>query len=1226
MITKNVIVILSLLSYCKGIKGTLRDVAIGKNARQSSTFSTKYAPLAIDGDDRSCSVAGIGSSSRLYAWWMVDLEGVYPILEVTILNTFNFYESRYLSNFEIQVRNSSKRDETTSTSFSSYPNTISPGAIYKASNVEEVWGRYVRVVRKGGFRQDALVICDLKVFVRTEFTSGGASIVTSNKTITRNNNNDAPTITTTATTTTTTASLISETTTLGLISKTTTLIDSRDPYASALQTLLTPISAYQSSTYGQYAARLALDNNPLTCSIAGVGSQSGAFGWWRADLGEIMVVMVVQLVNTKKEYESNFLNDFTIFVDNSATNTSNRCASYAERTSIYPGSEVNFTCKASLTQGRFVTVKRDGGFRQDALSLCEVNIYGASKDIQFNTKIPNSKNTKAVQISKIKHTSWDQSTVYSDLGVHLALDNDPKTCMILGEGSFSPNRAWFRLNLPSITRVTGISMLNTANNYESRFMELFEVKIGTKLSTSSSSSSSSSSEYLCATHTPIVPPGFTVNITCLNVIKGDYVIVRRVGGFRKDALSVCDMVVYGIKNGGSGGGVTNKSEALPTTTTTSAAAATTTTSTTTTTTVNPKQIGENVCPANYWICEDAKICIKNAWKCDLEKDCADGSDEKGCDCTDSLHFECANKKCIDRKWLCDGYDDCGDESDEATCVQKCIFNEFTCNNGKCVSLKERCNAFDNCGDNSDEVNCDRCDTLKQYQCNNKECILKDERCDGVAQCGDKSDERGCDCGADGFTCASTGFCVYRSMMCNRIRDCPDNSDEVNCTCRSYERRCMRGACVHRDWWCDGVIDCAEGDDEGSCASCKPGDFQCFKGGCVDGRDRCDGVVQCRDQSDEMGCVSFPDPTLPNHVSLTLQGVKGHLTCADGWSDVWSSKTCAYLGLGTPQATILEPISTPSLYSILRSNTPTYDQLYTASFQSTSKCPSNHVVKVKCSQPECGTRSVPSSQIGKYVVNGDRAKRGAWPWQVQVLFEGAMSCGGSLISSQWLLTAAHCVHTNSIASETKDASKLFVKAGKILLKGVEQGQEQGSNVSQVIIHPDFNKSTMVYDFALIKLSRPLITTPYVKPVCLPSQSSKENSSIAYKVCVISGFGRKYFYFPLSDQLLQGRMDIMEPKTCLRNLAEINGESESSVGEVIDFKTMFCAGSYPTYKGINSCQGDSGGPLSCMGYDGLWRLEGLSSFSYGGLLRSCSNTILARVSIVTDWIRNTMAVYS
>jgi secreted trypsin-like serine protease len=42
-----------------------------------------------------------------------------------------------------------------------------------------------------------------------------------------------------------------------------------------------------------------------------------------------------------------------------------------------------------------------------------------------------------------------------------------------------------------------------------------------------------------------------------------------------------------------------------------------------------------------------------------------------------------------------------------------------------------------------------------------------------------------------------------------------------------------------------------------------------------------------------------------------------------------------------------------------------------------------------------------------ILNGTEALPGQWPWQV-ALKDGNLFCGGSLISSQWVVTAAHCV--------------------------------------------------------------------------------------------------------------------------------------------------------------------------------------------------------------------------
>ena len=51
----------------------------------------------------------------------------------------------------------------------------------------------------------------------------------------------------------------------------------------------------------------------------------------------------------------------------------------------------------------------------------------------------------------------------------------------------------------------------------------------------------------------------------------------------------------------------------------------------------------------------------------------------------------------------------------------------------------------------------------------------------------------------------------------------------------------------------------------------------------------------------------------------------------------------------------------------------------------------------------------------YIVNGEEAERHRYPWQVMVAKAGTKrpKCGGSLVSSRHVLTAAHCfVHTSS----------------------------------------------------------------------------------------------------------------------------------------------------------------------------------------------------------------------
>ena len=67
---------------------------------------------------------------------------------------------------------------------------------------------------------------------------------------------------------------------------------------------------------------------------------------------------------------------------------------------------------------------------------------------------------------------------------------------------------------------------------------------------------------------------------------------------------------------------------------------------------------------------------------------------------------------------------------------------------------------------------------------------------------------------------------------------------------------------------------------------------------------------------------------------------------------------------------------------------------------------NYTDAFNLNPPSCGKSSfVPSSFR---IVGGTQANPGDWRWQVQLLLFGEFICGGSLINSEWVVTAAHCV--------------------------------------------------------------------------------------------------------------------------------------------------------------------------------------------------------------------------
>ena len=102
------------------------------------------------------------------------------------------------------------------------------------------------------------------------------------------------------------------------------------------------------------------------------------------------------------------------------------------------------------------------------------------------------------------------------------------------------------------------------------------------------------------------------------------------------------------------------------------------------------------------------------------------------------------------------------------------------------------------------------------------------------------------------------------------------------------------------------------------------------------------------------------------------------------------------------------------------------------------------------------------------------------------------CGGTLISSDTVLTAAHC----------KTVSDFDVLVGEHDVT-VADG-EQRVSPSSWIQHENYNSGTTNYDFAIVKLSRPVTFSANVNPICLPSSTKNYDSVVA----TVSGWGTLY----------------------------------------------------------------------------------------------------------------------
>ncbi|XP_064380278.1 transmembrane protease serine 5 isoform X1 [Dromaius novaehollandiae] len=161
------------------------------------------------------------------------------------------------------------------------------------------------------------------------------------------------------------------------------------------------------------------------------------------------------------------------------------------------------------------------------------------------------------------------------------------------------------------------------------------------------------------------------------------------------------------------------------------------------------------------------------------------------------------------------------------------------------------------------------------------------------------------------------------------------------------------------------------------------------------------------------------------------------------------------------------------------------------WQVRSRCESGRIVALQCS--ECGQRPGAARVLG-----GADAPRGRWPWQVSVQHGSQHRCGGSVLAPDWIVTAAHCVH--SYRRRRRQVSGWLVFAGVITHGSV--GQEAGVPVEKIIYHSLYDDKSLDYDIALMKLKVPLNFSDAVGAVCLPP--SRQDLLHGTR-CWVSGWG-------------------------------------------------------------------------------------------------------------------------
>ncbi|XP_024936308.1 serine protease persephone isoform X2 [Cephus cinctus] len=256
--------------------------------------------------------------------------------------------------------------------------------------------------------------------------------------------------------------------------------------------------------------------------------------------------------------------------------------------------------------------------------------------------------------------------------------------------------------------------------------------------------------------------------------------------------------------------------------------------------------------------------------------------------------------------------------------------------------------------------------------------------------------------------------------------------------------------------------------------------------------------------------------------------------------------------------------------------------------------------------------VTSEGVVFHILGGEATSPGEFPYLAALGYletdedtEGVIkySCGGTLISSQHVLTAAHCV------SNINDQVPIEVRLGSEDLESSDP-IPQRIPISSIIPHPSYKRSVNYNDIAIVKLKTPARLTNTVKPICLQTKSLTTSQIPANASLVVTGWGATSSFGDGSTKLLKAAgLRFIEKDSCSKLYTEFR-----RLPRGLD-DGMICALDSNTTRRADACQGDSGGPLLMLS-ENSQTVVGVTSF--GQACGGPSPGVYTSVYSYLDWI--------
>ncbi|XP_017775180.1 PREDICTED: serine protease easter-like [Nicrophorus vespilloides] len=211
-----------------------------------------------------------------------------------------------------------------------------------------------------------------------------------------------------------------------------------------------------------------------------------------------------------------------------------------------------------------------------------------------------------------------------------------------------------------------------------------------------------------------------------------------------------------------------------------------------------------------------------------------------------------------------------------------------------------------------------------------------------------------------------------------------------------------------------------------------------------------------------------------------------------------------------------------------------------------------------------------------ITGGKLARIGQFPWMSLLGYETnginvtQFLCGGSLISRNYVLTAAHCLNLQGLKLSLVRLGEFNLATDKdcenFTKKIFCSDPYRDVVISKIIPHKDFSAVSLKNDIALLKLQNSISFTEFIQPICLPFDIELTPDMFYDKKLTVSGWGK------INSDRVSGSDALMYATVKVWKTSRCNMSVPPEVLPIDD--AQICANGR---KGEDACKGDSGGPL-------------------------------------------------